>query len=357
MVATIKKHGDGWQAIVRKKYKKPVYKTFPKKKMAEDWARKIEEDMARGAYIDSRAASKVLIGALLERYEQEITPTKAETSRKREKGQLLGVLMEEFGSTIYAELHHDQVVSFVRKRLAAGMSADTVRKDLQLLGDVFAVAEAVWDIQAPQDAVGRAKRIIRKLRLLPAGNERERRLSDGEEEKLMAVEVRKKNRIKYALRVLLGTAMRRSELLRARRSDVDWKNCTLTIYQSKTDWKTGKKGRVIPLFPEVMDTLRELPAKIVVDPKTGERKVEELFFPIRPRGLTRAFERLCADAGISDLRLHDIRHEATSRLFERGLSIQEVASITGHRDWRSLKRYTHIKPKHLLEKQQARSDG
>ena len=53
-------------------------------------------------------------------------------------------------------------------------------------------------------------------------------------------------------------------------------------------------------------------------------------------------------AQISDLRLHDLRQTATTRLFERGLGIMEVASITGHEDLKMLKRYTHIKPESLV---------
>lgn len=48
--------------------------------------------------------------------------------------------------------------------------------------------------------------------------------------------------------------------------------------------------------------------------------------------------------GIVDLRFHDFRHEATSRLFEAGLSIEKVALVTGHKDWKMLKRYTHLDP-------------
>lgn len=53
---------------------------------------------------------------------------------------------------------------------------------------------------------------------------------------------------------------------------------------------------------------------------------------------------------MEDLRLHDLRHEAASRLFELGLGIMEVAAITGHKDLRSLKRYTHIDPGHLARR-------
>ena len=55
-------------------------------------------------------------------------------------------------------------------------------------------------------------------------------------------------------------------------------------------------------------------------------------------------------AGIENLRFHDLRHEATTRLFEKGLNIMEVASITGHKDLRMLRRYTHLKAEDLAKK-------
>ena len=53
---------------------------------------------------------------------------------------------------------------------------------------------------------------------------------------------------------------------------------------------------------------------------------------------------------LDDITLHDLRHEGISRLFDAGLSIPEVSLISGHTSWESLKRYTHIQPKHVLEK-------
>jgi len=49
-----------------------------------------------------------------------------------------------------------------------------------------------------------------------------------------------------------------------------------------------------------------------------------------------------------DFRWHDLRHEATSRLFEKGLHLMEVASITGHQDLKMLKRYTHLRAEDLV---------
>lgn len=66
--------------------------------------------------------------------------------------------------------------------------------------------------------------------------------------------------------------------------------------------------------------------------------------------VTRAFERLCKRAGVTGLHFHDLRHEATSRLFERGYPIEQVAVFTGHKGWVSLKRYTHPDPEKIAAK-------
>lgn len=61
-----------------------------------------------------------------------------------------------------------------------------------------------------------------------------------------------------------------------------------------------------------------------------------------------AFERLRVRAGMPDLHFHDLRHEAISRLFERGLNIAEVSAISGHKELRMLQRYTHLRAVDLV---------
>ena len=69
---------------------------------------------------------------------------------------------------------------------------------------------------------------------------------------------------------------------------------------------------------------------------------------MRPDSISQAFERVCKAAGITGLTFHDLRHEATSRLFEKGLGLMEVASITGHKTVQMLKRYTHLRAEDLV---------
>ncbi|WP_246676346.1 tyrosine-type recombinase/integrase [Mesorhizobium sp. B1-1-5] len=74
---------------------------------------------------------------------------------------------------------------------------------------------------------------------------------------------------------------------------------------------------------------------------------DDRIFPFNHRSVGTAFRRGCADLGIQDLHFHDLRHEGTIRLFEAGFTIQQVSLVTGHKDWKMLRRYTHLKPEML----------
>ena len=73
-------------------------------------------------------------------------------------------------------------------------------------------------------------------------------------------------------------------------------------------------------------------------------------FPYDGRSVGAAFLRGCRELGICKLRFHDLRHETASRLFEAGYQIPEVALMTGHRDWKMLRRYTNLQPHDLAQR-------
>src|SRR5271156_2307628 len=74
---------------------------------------------------------------------------------------------------------------------------------------------------------------------------------------------------------------------------------------------------------------------------------ENRIFPYNHRSAGTAFRRACRDLKIEDLHFHDLRHEGTSRLFEAGFRIEQVSLVTGHKDWKMLRRYTHLRPETL----------
>lgn len=73
-------------------------------------------------------------------------------------------------------------------------------------------------------------------------------------------------------------------------------------------------------------------------------------FPANEKTISTYVTRAVTATGIADLRLHDLRHEAITRLFAAGYRIQEVALVSGHRDWAMLKRYTHVRATDLHRK-------
>ena len=89
--------------------------------------------------------------------------------------------------------------------------------------------------------------------------------------------------------------------------------------------------RTIPLTPKAVEIIE------------SQRGVDlERVFPITSNAVKLVWHRLIGRSGVKDLHFHDLRHEAISRFFERGLSVSEVALISGHRDYRMLFRYTHL---------------
>jgi len=136
--------------------------------------------------------------------------------------------------------------------------------------------------------------------------------------------------VKPIIDFALETGRRRGVILNAKREHVQGQ--FLRIPETKTE-----KPRTIPLSKKALQILKKAP-------KQGN------LFLLRPDSVTQGFNRACKRAGIEDLRFHDLRHEAISRLFEKGLAVQEVAAISGHSDWRTLKRYTHVLPENIAKK-------
>ena len=74
---------------------------------------------------------------------------------------------------------------------------------------------------------------------------------------------------------------------------------------------------------------------------------DDRIFPYHYKSAGTALNRACHDQRVKDLHFHDHRHEGTSRLFEASFAIEQVALVTGRKDWKMLRRYTHLKPESL----------
>ena len=210
------------------------------------------------------------------------------------------------------------------------VSPASLKQELVILSSVLNTAIKEWGINLQNNPVS-------MVSLPKVGRGRDRRLEAGEEEKLLSVS----GELKRIIIVALETGMRRGEILNIKKSHIDFNRQTLLIPLTKTD-----TPRTIPLSSRAVETLREQ-----LRGSQNVLPIQELpLFSYTPKNLTQAFRRFCIKHELENLHFHDLRHEATSRFFEKGLNPVEVATITGHKDTRMLMRYTHLRAEDLVRR-------
>jgi len=324
-MATFEKRGSSqWRVKIRKKGFPVITQTFSKKALAERWARDVESSMDKGVHIDYREAEQTTLANVLDRYEREVLPSKK--SQKPVIGQIK-MIKSLIGDFSLSQLTSSLIAEYRDIRVSE-VSNETVRKELLLIRRVLKTAIIDWGIHI---ANGNP---VTQIRLPKPGKARDRRLDHKEEELLLQAAKEYGGYIHNIIAFAIETAMRRGEIVRIEWQDINFKNRTLHISKTKTDIP-----RTIPLSKKAIEILKSEP-----------RNINGTVWCIKADSITQAFTRVCAEAGITDLRFHDLRHEATSRFFEKGLEIMEVSSITGHKDLRMLKRHTHLKAENLVHK-------
>ena len=323
-MASIRKRGGKYHAQVRKSGYPPLTKTFSSLTTAKRWASTTEADMERNLHVV--IPDKTLLRELLERYEEDVSPL--HKSHQVEKYRLK-TLQTHLGDQRVSMLSPALICKYRDTRLRA-VSPASLKRELVILSSVLNTAIKEWGINLQNNPVS-------MVSLPKVGNGRDRRLEFGEEEKLLSVS----GELKRIIIVALETGMRRGEILNIKKSHIDFARQTLLIPLTKTD-----TPRTIPLSSRAIEALR---AQL-----RGSQNVitieETTLFSYTARGLSGAFLRLCRKHKLDNLHFHDLRHEATSRFFEKGLNPVEVATITGHKDTRMLMRYTHLRAEDLVKR-------
>ena len=204
----------------------------------------------------------------------------------------------------------------------------SVIHELNLLNRVLKTASMEWGISLPG---GLPTAQVRKP-IKPRG--RDRRVSETEIATIFGAT--ESPELRTIITIAVETGMRRNELASLTWDAIDLKKQTAHLPKTKTD-----VPRTVPLSKTAIRALKAFGIK-----KSGP------VFELRPESMSQAFERACEPhrANITGVRFHDLRHEATSRLFEKGLNVMEVAAITGHKTLDMLKRYTHLKAEDLAKK-------
>jgi integrase len=328
-MATIRKLRGRWQAMVRRRGVPPRAKSFDKKDEAIRWARDLETEADRSGWVaDSRLAEKMTLGELLARYCSEITPTKRSAST--ESARLKALMTRDICHRTLAKLTSSDLAGYRDQRLKTVAPATVVR-ELNTLSHAIDIAQREWGLWLPRNPV----KLVRRPSA-PQG--RKRRLETGEERRLLeACDRGRTTLMKPLIIVAIETGMRRGELLGLRWEHVDLDRRTAHLPLTKNG-----ESRDVPLSRRATETLTQL----LLD----ERRHAELVFPMTGNAVRLAFEHLRDRAGLTNIHFHDLRHEAVSRLFEKGLNIAEVSAISGHKELRMLQRYTHLRAADLVHR-------
>ena len=307
---------------------RPVAKSFKTKTEADRWARLLESEIDRGVFVDRTESERATVGELIDRYLREVTPKKK--SARREK-QRLNALKTRFGAFSLASLRSTHISDYRDARLNAGLAGATVVKELASLSHLFEVAAKDWGFPL----IANPAKLVRRPQVARG---RDRRLLPGEETKLFAAcRNSRAPMLASVVRFAIETGMRMGEIISLEWRNVDMAQRVATL----PDTKTGD-ARQVPLSTAALSAISPLPRHF----KDGR-----VFWTWgRADSLENAWRRAIKTAGIEDLRFHDLRHEAVSRLFEIGLNPMEVAAISGHKTLQMLKRYTHLKASELVKK-------
>ena len=315
-VASIRKRNGLWQAQVRSRKHGSISKSFHKKSDAVAWATGQEALMQTGRW-KKQDQRNVTVKDLMENYLNKVTPTKRgaapETRRLKrllKDRALMNIRLEKI------EPHH--FATFRDKRLKDGNRA--CQYDLVLLRHAWNIACIEWGWSLKQNPIS-------LIRMPKSNPPRERRLRNGEYEKLkIAAHGSRTWYLWPIIDIAIETAMRRGEILNLKWKNIDWKNRRALLPITKNG-----RSRWVPLGENSLNHIGNLPT------------VGEAIFPISDSAFRQAWDRLRQRANIQDLTFHDLRHEAISRKFEIGMSIPEVMAISGHRTAGQLFRYIQIK--------------
>ena len=298
-MATFRKLKSGkWNVQIRKKNNQFISKTFIEKSLARKWAREIENQIDKNIYEDYTQAETTTLRDIIKKYRDEIVVNHKASRSTTYRCNFL--IRNKIAHLTLMQLKSQHIYKFKEELQQKDKAPKTINIYVNLLSAIWLTAKKRWSISLP--AQSPFELVVREY----VNNLRDRILTADEYQRL---------------------------LHHASESQCPPMTRNLATF---VDTKNGD-DRTVPLSDKAVEILKRHPF--------GSR-----FFQITYDSFRAHFERVRDAAELGDFRFHDLRACAAPRLLLSGLSIAEVASITGHKDWSSLKRYARIKPTDLLEK-------
>ena len=353
------KNGVSFEVRIHRSDRPALSKSFRQLSEARAWANETEAKIDRGLSVD-RKASRTRIADVCASFAESYVDQKTGKHINEQERLRLQTLVLDLGDYSVTVLNHELVKKYISTLLVTDIPPDPRRVKIHRLyqGEkirtyapatvrkIYYQLKKVLEWHSREHGYQLDAHIFAGQAVPSAwAGVRTRRLEDGEEVLLyMSAEAGYDHKAE-SCRVIgfaLETAMRAQEILLAKWSDLNLETGTLFIPKGNTKTATA---RHIPLSSTAKEILREQ----LADRDASTDRIFPVFAD--SEHLSKHFKRICFRANIQDLKFHDLRHEATSRFFERGkLSDMEIMKITGHTQYSTLQRYANLRSSDLVSK-------
>ena len=322
-MGSIRKRNHQWNAQVRIKGWQQLSRTFKTKQQAKEWIQETELAI-RSKETGVSERPHLTLSEACEIYARTISVN--HKGKAIESHRLVRLASSPIGRLELKRIQKHHIQSYFEMRRNT-VSPSTIRREFLLLKRLLTVAIEQWNAPITSHP-------MRHMTTPPNANNRTRRVTDREWQQISQAASQQKNPLVLAvIQFAYETGMRRSEVLRLKPKDVD-----LELQIAHLDDTKNGTPRSVPLSAKANQIVKQQLRK----------DHQEFVFDISATAIQQAWRRIIRKANISDLRFHDLRHEAISRFFEMGMSIAEVRCISGHKDVRQLFNYTHIKADRIV---------
>jgi integrase len=326
-MASILQIGQRWRAQVRPPGRKSISKTFDTKKEAEQWARRVEAGMdeERKVLVSDDLTVEQLVKQYRRLREELARPIDPTTNTHY----MLEHLVEDLGPERIVDLTPQRLAKWAKARQSEGAGGYTINMELSQLGTAIRHTASFLQLNLP-DVVGAARPLLHYGQLITGGGRRTRRPTEDELSALLAWLDGRDKVVADAVRVAAITGLRRGELARIAWADVDEGRRAVLVRQRKHPRRIEAKDEWVPLLGESWEVIQRQP------------KSDARIFPVSREKLTDYVTQGTRELGIPDLRLHDMRREATSRLRELGFDADARKAVTGHKSDAVHERYVAV---------------
>jgi integrase len=338
-MAAIQKRGKKYRVRIIRKGFPTQTKTFSTHIEALRWTRDIESQIDKGMLKPSHAQSKrVLAKDTLFRDAAHYYMKTHSIHKKivRSETYRLEILIKRWVGLTVEQINKPMILELRDSLVKLGRSGDTVNHYFNTISKLFQMLQGDWDMNIPNP--------IKGIQRMPPSQGRNRRVTGCIEEILVkACDTYQLSLLQSIIKFAIQTGMRRGEIMGLIWTDIDLPNRRAYLHTSKNG-----EPRLVPLTRQAMAVLEAL------------SRDDEKVFPMSMTCLRSQFERIKEHAKLKwdgkgsnpfeDLRFHDLRHEALSRLSDIGLNVIELSYISGHKTLGMLKRYTHPSHEAILKK-------